>query len=129
MSRILRYADHEVVKIGDKAHPIMNTFVKRGNLLHPITHTFVVGKGLDPEAPAILECYNLPPPLSPLAMGRSAFSSNYGIVTESYTFACNNITNEHCRFDGQLPSFSLYPTRGLVFWRTPAALVCLFRRS
>jgi len=72
------------------------------NQLHPITDTFVVRKGLDPGAPAILECYNTPPPLSPLAMSRAAFSSNYGEVNEAYTFACNNITENHCRFDGQL---------------------------
>ncbi|MCL1882414.1 MAG: hypothetical protein FWF81_01495 [Defluviitaleaceae bacterium] len=70
--------------------------------LHPITNTFVVRRGLDPGAPAILECYNMPPPMRPLNTSHFAFSGNYGVVSETFTFACNNITDSHCRWVGQL---------------------------
>ena len=76
--------------------------IRSGNQLHPITHTFVVRRALDPAAPAILECYNAMPPLRPLNTSHMAFSSNFGVVSETFTFACNNITDSHCIWTGQL---------------------------
>ena len=72
------------------------------NQLHPITNTFVVRREPDLRVPAILECYNAMPPLRPLHTSHMAFSSNFGVVSESYTFACNNITDAHCIWNGQL---------------------------
>lgn len=79
---------------------VTNDFVKIGDLAYPITHSFIVGEQWV-HGPGILECYNVPP-LVPLNIGGSAFSSNYGIVTESFTFACNNITDAHCWWEGQI---------------------------
>lgn len=59
MSKILRYADHESVRVGGVARPITHTFVKRGGLLHPITHTFVTGRKLLIDG--VLEFYNVNP--------------------------------------------------------------------
>ena len=86
------------------AYPVNDNFVKVGKFLYPITHSFVVGESwiLDPEAPAILECYNIIPPLRPLNTSHMEFSTHYGTVSETFTFACNNLTSAHCIFTGQL---------------------------
>jgi hypothetical protein len=83
---------------------VTDDFVKIGNIAYPITHSFIVGERWvhDSCEPAILECYNTMPPMRPLNTSHSAFSSNYGVVSGTFTFACNNMTDSHCLFVGQL---------------------------
>ena len=78
------------------AYPVTDNFVRIGNVAYPITHSFVVGERWieDPNAPAILECYNFiyTPPEVPIFTHFSTGSnfrasmihsfSNYPIITE-----------------------------------------------
>ena len=80
----------------------MSNLIRVGAQLHPITNTFIIRERPNLSAPAILECYNTMPPIRPLNTSHMAFSSNFGVVTESFTFACNNITDAHCIWTGQL---------------------------
>ncbi|MDR2570542.1 MAG: hypothetical protein LBD23_09630, partial [Oscillospiraceae bacterium] len=90
--------------IGGIPFLVTDDFVKIGNFAYPITHSFIVGERWvhDSCEHAILECYNTMPPMRPLNTSYSAFSSNYGVVSETFTFACNNMTDSHCLFVGQL---------------------------
>ena len=77
------------------AYPATDNFVKIGNLAYPITHSFVVGERWveDPDAPAILECYNFVyvPPLVPAP--QTFYTSGNFSATMKYAF-CNYPTIE-----------------------------------
>ena len=80
----------------NNAYPVTDNFVKIGNLAYPITHSFVIGEQWveDPNAPAILECYNFvytPPWIPAQTISRTSGNfyasmkyafSNYPIITE-----------------------------------------------
>ena len=87
---------NQATNINNIAYPITNNLVRVGNLLYPIKHSFVVGERWveDPNAPAILECYNFvyrPPPVPQLTHFRTSNNfrasmkyafSNYPTITE-----------------------------------------------
>ena len=72
------------------AYPVTDDFVKIGSLAYPITHSFVVGERLvdDPNAPAILECYNFI--YFPKAVPLFSYYRSSGNFNCSMTYALSN---------------------------------------
>ena len=83
-------AKNQTLNMINIAFPITDNFVKIGNLAYPIKHSFVVGERWveDPNAPAILECYNtLPFFIGPLNFFPAAPAAGLNKSTISLTFA------------------------------------------
>ena len=82
-------ANNQTLNMSNIAFPITDNFVKIGNLAYPIKHSFVVGERWieDPNAPAILECYNYvyTPPVVPIWMHFRTSGNFYASMKYSFS--------------------------------------------